>query len=181
MNITFHRIKNNELETVLQLFKETAEKIYQMGIDHWQYWKNPPKEKIKWVEEGIDNHEFFFIKASNNEHLGMVRILNEDLLYWGEQEHKAKYIHSLVVKEKYNGKGFGIKIINAIEHQAKEDNCKYLRLDADAKNPKLCNYYEKMGFNKVRTVQLPLSTYHLYEKALNTKSTTNDLHNPVPE
>ncbi|MFS4455115.1 GNAT family N-acetyltransferase [Maribacter sp. 2304DJ31-5] len=166
MNITFNQIKNHEKKTVLALFKETAEKINKMNIDHWQYWKNPPIEKIKWVEEGIEKNEFFFIETLNKENLGMVRILNEDILYWGKQEHKAKYIHSLVVKEKYNGKGFGIKIIQEIENNAKEDNCEYLRLDADSKNPKLCNYYEKMGFKKVGTKKLPLSIYNLYQKEL---------------
>ncbi len=166
MNITFNQIEINEKEKVLQLFKETAEKINKMNIDHWQYWKNPPIEKIKWVEKGIEDKEFFFIKTSNNEDLGIVRILNEDILYWGKQEHKAKYIHSLIVKEKYNGKGLGSKIIQEIENNAKKNNCEYLRLDADSKNPKLCNYYEKLGFNKVGTKKLPLSVYNLYQKQL---------------
>lgn len=164
MNITFRQIENKD--TVLKLFKKAAEKINKMNIDHWQYWKNPPIEKIKWVEEGIQNNEFFFIDTTNRENLGMVRILNEDLLYWGKQNEKAKYIHSLVVKEKYNGKGLGIKIIQKIELKAKEDNYKYLRLDADSKNLKLCNYYEKIGFKKVGTKELPLSVNNLYEKQL---------------
>jgi len=166
MNIIFNQIKTNEKEIVLKLFKETAEKINKMNIDHWQYWKNPPVEKIKWVEEGIENNEFFFIETSSNKNLGMVRILNEDILYWGKQACKAKYIHSLVVKEKYNGKGLGTKIIKEIENKAKEDNCIYLRLDADAKNQKLCNYYEKIGFKKVGTKKLTLSINNLYQKDL---------------
>ena len=166
MNITFNQISKGEKEEVLQLFKEAAEKIHKMNIDHWQYWKNPPKEKIKWVEQGIENNEFFFINNSDNKNLGMVRILNEDVLYWGKQEHKATYIHSLVVREKYNGKGLGTRIIQEIETQAKRNNCKYLRLDADSKNPKLCHYYEKLGFKQVGTKKLPLSVYNLYQKEL---------------
>jgi len=166
MDITFNQISNTEKEAVLHLFKETAEKINKMNIDHWQYWKNPPIEKIKWVEEGINKNEFFFITNSDNETLGMVRILHKDHLYWEKQEHKAIYIHSLVIKEKYNGNGLGAKIIQEIEHTAKKDNCSYLRLDADAKNPRLCGYYEKLGFKKVGTKQLPISTNNLYQKEL---------------
>ncbi len=166
MNFIFKQIEIKDKNIVLDLFKKTAEKINKMNIDHWQYWKNPPIEKVKWVENGILNNEFFFIDNQNGENLGMVRILNENLLYWGKQNKKAKYIHSLVVKEKYNGKGIGTKIINQIAVIAKKDNCNYLRLDADSKNPKLCRYYEKIGFKKVGTKELPLSVNNLYEKEL---------------
>ncbi len=166
MDIIFRQIENENKSIVLELFKNAAEKISKMNIDHWQYWKNPPLEKIKWVEEGIQNKEFFFIETLHRENLGMVRILNEDLMYWGKQNEKAKYIHSLVIKEKYNGKGIGTIIIQKIENKAKKDNYKYLRLDADSKNPKLCNYYEKLGFKKVGIKELPLSVNNLYEKEL---------------
>jgi len=166
MNIHFQQIEIKDKNIVLGLFKKAAERIDRMNIDHWQYWKNPPLEKIKWVEEGINNKEFFFIEDSHGENLGMVRILDEDLPYWGKQTDKAKYIHSLVVGEKHNGKGIGNKTIEKIERDAKTQNCKYLRLDADSKNPKLCSYYEKMGFKKTGTKELPLSVYNLYEKEL---------------
>lgn len=166
MNIIFQQIKSKDKSQVLLLFKNAAERIHKMNINHWQYWLNPPVEKVKWVEEGIQNNEFFFIQTLEGEHLGMVRIMDEDLLYWGKQNEKATYIHSLVVTDKYNGKGIGTKIILQIEANAKEVDCKYLRLDADAKNPRLCRYYEKLGFEKVGTKKLPLSTYNLYQKEL---------------
>ncbi|MEH0154462.1 GNAT family N-acetyltransferase [Limibacter armeniacum] len=166
MDITFRQIENKDIQIVLDMFKAAAEKINKMNVDHWQYWKNPPQEKIKWVEEGIQNNEFFFVDRKSGENLGMVRILNEDLLYWGEQKEKAKYVHSLVVKEEYNGLGIGTKVLQEIEYSAKYDGCKYLRLDADSKNIKLCSYYENLGFKKVGIKELPLSTCNLYEKSL---------------
>ncbi|WP_255362851.1 GNAT family N-acetyltransferase [Tenacibaculum sp. MAR_2009_124] len=137
-----------------------------MNVDHWQYWKNPPKEKIEWVEEGISNCEFYFINTSQNENIGMVRILDEDLLYWGKQSQKAKYIHSLVIKETYNGKGLGAYIIKEIEAKARASKFEFLRLDADAKNVGLCNYYERIGFKKVGIKETSLSNNNLYQKSL---------------
>ena len=166
MKIHFKQIEIKDLEQVLHLFKRSAEKIKKMDIDHWQYWTNPPAEKIRWVEDGINNQEFFFIQTPNQDPIGMVRIMDEDVLYWGKQAEKAKYIHSLVVREHYNGQGMGQRIIETIGEQAKLQNCRYLRLDSDAKNPKLCSYYEKLGFKKVGIQELPLSTYNLYEKEL---------------
>ncbi|HLS31883.1 MAG TPA: GNAT family N-acetyltransferase [Flavobacteriaceae bacterium] len=166
MEIIFKQVENEDKQEVLQLFKDSAEKISKLNIDHWQYWKNPPLEKIKWVEEGIANHEFFFIHTLNGEHIGMVRIMEADELYWGKQKDKALYIHSLVVKEKHNGKGLGAVIIQKIANKAKEADCSYVRLDAEAKNTKLCSYYEGLGFEKVGSKELSLSTYNLYQKEL---------------
>lgn len=166
MNILLKQISIEEKDKVLLLFKEAAEKIGKKNIDHWQYWKNPPIEKIKWVEEGILNGEFFFVEDSNGQHIGMFRILEDDQLYWGEQNDKAKYIHSLVVIEKLEGRGIGEMILQKVEKDAKQEGCKFLRLDADAKNPKLCSYYENQGFKKVGTKTLPISTYNLYQKEL---------------
>ena len=161
-----HVLKPAELPKVLALFKTAAEKISKQNIDHWQYWKNPPAAKVKWVKEGILNHEFFFIENDNQETIGMVRILDEDLLYWGQKDERAKYIHSLVVVDEFAGKGIGKKIIQEIASKANAEGVQFLRLDCDAKNPKLCQYYEKQGFNKVGEKTLPLSTNNLYEKSI---------------
>ena len=166
MDFSLMKMTTGDLDTVLNLFKSAAEKIAKKNIDHWQYWHNPPVEKINWVKEGLLNDEFFFIKNTKEKILGMVRILNEDIQYWGVTNEKAKYIHSLVVSEEYEGLGIGSEILQNIENKARNANCKYLRLDCDSKNPKLCAYYSKQGFVKVGEQVLPLSTYNLYQKEL---------------
>jgi ribosomal protein S18 acetylase RimI-like enzyme len=166
MHTSFVPINLDDLKIVLQLFKEAAEKIAKMNINHWQYWKNPPKEKVDWVKEGLKSKEFYFIKNTNDELIGMIRILHEDRMYWGIQQEKALYIHSLVVREQFEGKGLGNIIINTVAEMAKNLNYLYLRLDADAKNPKLCKYYTKLGFDKVGEKTLPLSSYNLYQKEI---------------
>ena len=166
MKINFIPIQAKDYYKVINMFQSAAERINQMAIDHWQYWKNPPLEKIQWVKDGLLNNEYFFVVNTKEETVGMVRILNQDLIYWGKQNEKANYIHSLVVKEQYSGKGLGIQILNQVAKNAKQQQCKYLRLDADAKNPKLCCYYEKQGFKKVGEKQMTLSTYNLYQKEL---------------
>ena len=165
MSITFKKITPKDLPFVLNLFKETADKIRKKKVDHWQYWNDPPLDKIQWVKEGIENGEYNYIYISD-EQVGMIRILNEDLLYWGQQHERARYIHSFVIKEQYNGKGIGDKILQKIANEAKKDNCTYLRLDADSRNPKLCRYYENLGFNQVGTKEMTISIYNLYQKKL---------------
>lgn len=166
MDFNLKIITPNDLDKVLHLFKTAAEKIAEKNIDHWQYWKNPPIEKVNWVKEGILNNEFFFLKSTKDEIIGMVRILEKDLNYWGEMNDKAKYVHSLVVIDKYNGLGIGSSVLQKIEAKAKGDHCSYLRLDCDSKNSKLCAYYTNQGFEKVGEKELPISVYNLYQKKI---------------
>ena len=163
MNITLSQIPIDEMNVVLSLFKSSAEKINRKGVDHWQYWHNPPPEKVKWVEEGLRNNEFYSIHL-NGEQVGMVRILDADLLYWGEQKETAKYIHSLVVKEQFNGQGIGKATLEKVADMAKSEGRKYVRLDCDSKNSNLCTYYERLGFTQVGTKELEISVYNLYQK-----------------
>lgn len=118
-DIAFRQIRVKDLPLVLNLLKEAAEKINRMQIDHWQYWKNPPQEKVRWIEEGIKNGEFYFVDDLANNNIGMVRMLREDILYWGKQKDKAFYVHSLIVKEAYNGKGIGQRVLEEIGQKAK--------------------------------------------------------------
>ncbi len=166
MTLFFKPIGLAHLDEVITVFQAAAEKIHKMQIDHWQYWRQPPEEKIDWVKKGLSQNEYFFIYNTAQQQIGMVRIIDKDFMYWGKQTEKAKYVHSLVVNEEFNGQGLGQLILEHIAEEAKAESCQYLRLDADSKNPKLCSYYAKLGFEQVGSVTLPLSTYTLFQKKL---------------
>lgn len=164
--IRFTLVNMAELPQVLDLFKSAAERIDKMNVDHWQYWKNPPPDKVDWVKEGIDKKEFFFIENQQNQRLGMIRILKEDLLYWGEQSASARYIHSLVIKEEFKGKGLGKEVLAQVYEEAKNNGCEFLRLDADSSNTRLCSYYLDLGFQSKGFKELNGLRYNLMEKEI---------------
>ncbi len=158
--------KLTEIQKAFDLLKLASKTLEKKNIKQWDYWQNPPIEKVKWIEEGFSNNEFYFIENSKFELMGMVRIMEEDLNYWGILNDNAKYIHSLVINEEYSGNNLGIQVVKKIEKKAKDDNYEYLRLDCDASNLKLCKYYENQGFVKVGQKKLLLGTYNLYQKEL---------------
>ncbi|WP_019037311.1 GNAT family N-acetyltransferase [Psychroflexus tropicus] len=164
MQLNFSPIPPTDLDQVINMFQAAAKKINRLQVDHWQYWNDPPEDKIQWVKEGLANAEYNYVKNKEGVTIGMLRILDQDLMYWGEQDEKAKYVHSLVVKEAYNGQGLGQQILEQVAELARQDQCRYLRLDADSKNPKLCQYYENMGFKQVGSTKQRISTYNLYQK-----------------
>ncbi len=166
MDIHLILAQKAEIDIALSLFKSAAESIAKKNIDHWQYWKKPTVDNIAWVQEGFDSKQFYFIKNALGETVGMLRIMEEDLSYWGAKNDQAKYIHSLVVLEQYKGLRIGNNVLQIVEQEAVKHEYNYLRLDCLDSNPGLCQYYENYGFTKVGTKHLPPASYSLYEKRL---------------
>lgn len=166
MDFNLRQALPSELSLAFDILKAAAESLAKRNINQWQYWKNPPIEKVNWVKEGFLKQEFFFIENEQAGILGMVRILEEDILYWGQKEDNAKYIHSLVVLDKFAGHKIGHRVIESIKKDADHHHYDYLRLDCDSTNKRLCSYYEKQGFQLVKEINLELSTYNLYELKL---------------
>ena len=166
MNFTLKQAQPAQTQTAFELLKSASKTLQNKDVKQWDYWQNPPIEKINWVKEGFANKEFYFIENDNNEIIGMVRILEEDLTYWGTMNGRSKYVHSLIVDEKFSGNQIGSKVLEKIEQEAKENNYDFLRLDCDSTNLKLCAYYENQDFVNVGQKKLPLGVYNLYEKEL---------------
>lgn len=165
MNFEFRQACQNEQEVAFILLKEAAQTLQSKKIDQWKFWLNPSTEKTKWIKEGFAKKEFYFITVSD-EIIGMFRLLDKDPLYWGEAKAKAKYIHSLVIRTKYSGNQIGKKVLDKIMLQTINQGIFLLRLDCNAANEKLCNYYESQGFIKVRQKCMPHSINNLYQKKL---------------
>jgi len=166
MSFTLKKVTLEEKRIVFNLLSDAAKVLARKKIHQWQYWENPPPEKIRWVKEGIKKEEFFFIINSKQQTLGMVRISNDDMLYWGEMNDKSKYIHSLIIREEFSGLRLGVKVVDKIKKEAILNNVEYLRLDCDCTNKKLCKYYLNQGFELVGQKQLSLGKYNLYQQKI---------------
>lgn len=149
---------------VLDLLKQAAIRLQRKGLSQWQNWLEPSPSDLEWIKEGFAAKEFYFIQNTDNEILGAIRILTEDLLYWGEQAEQALYIHSLTVLGKYAGQGIGQGIIDQVADQAAQSGCKWLRLDCNAGNSALCDYYEKQGFKQVGVRVFDDFSCNLYQR-----------------
>ena len=166
MRFLLENAKSNDLEIAIELLQSAALTLAKKNISQWDYWMHPPLEKIIWLKEGFKRKEFYLIKTSIGKLIGMVRIMNKDLIYWGEMNDKAIYVHSLIIKEEFKGLEIGQKVIDEIKEKAKKKDIRLIRLDCDNSNKKLCKYYENIGFKKVGEKQLKLGKYNLYQEYL---------------
>lgn len=166
MQLLFKQAKPEELEIALSFLKMGAELLKTKNIAQWNMWLTPSADNINWIKEGFENQEFYFVENQNGQRLGMFRLSEQDLLYWGETEQNANYIHSLVVDPAFSGNDLGKDIIIQIQKELINNGVPLLRLDCKADNKWLCGYYEKQGFVKTGEKLMPHGLNNLYEKQL---------------
>jgi ribosomal protein S18 acetylase RimI-like enzyme len=93
----------------------------------------------------------------------------DDEDYWGAQEPVAGYLHGLSVRKGFNGLGIGRLMIDWCADQVRQQDRRFVRLGCDARNTRLCAYYESLGFVQVGIATKPAHGDYidaLYEKAI---------------
>ncbi|MEK6350046.1 MAG: GNAT family N-acetyltransferase [Burkholderia sp.] len=73
----------------------------------------------------------------------------DDEAYWGAQAPIAGYVHGLSVRNGFNGLGIGRFAIDWCAARIRARERQYVRLGCDARNTRLCAYYESQGFVRV--------------------------------
>ena len=162
MKISYRLAVVSEINICFNLLKLAATRLQSNKINQWQYWLNPTEEKIQWIKDGFLKKEFNFI-LHGDAIIGMFRLLHEDKLYWGETSGVSNYIHSFVVIDEFVGKHIGSNVLKDVINKTKVDGIPFFRLDCNASNQNLCNYYEKIGFIKVGEILMPHSLNNLYQ------------------
>ena len=67
------------------------------------------------------------------------------------------------------GKQAGRTLLRAIENIAQTNQAQFLSLNVNRNNVKAIGFYEKVGFEIVETVDIPLSTYVLNDYVMQKK------------
>lgn len=70
-------------------------------------------------------------------------------------DDKVMVLHTLVVSPDAAGKGIGRSFVAFYEQYAKEQGCKDLRMDTQAKNQAARNLYQHLGYEEVSIVPCP--------------------------
>jgi len=168
MNIEFKTAKLSELNDALDFFKLASQALGKKNVSQWNYWLDPPADKVKWVQQGFDKNEFFFVYNETGIKIAMFRLLQNDSLYWEDKglEDRVRYVHSLVVPPNFAGLGIGKTVMLKIIDNLKLEGIKKFRLDCDRSNPRLCTYYESYGFKKVGEKTTNYAINNLYELIL---------------
>lgn len=160
--MVFKEAQISDMDSILSTLKTVAIELRDKNISQWTQWLNPQTSDIRWIQDKIESHSFFFV-FMKNEMAGMFSLSDSDEKYWGHQTEKAKYLHSLTTLPEFKGTDFGKKVIQKIKTDLATTDYKYLRLDCISTNAHLKNYYQSQGFKHLKTIQIMDNSFLLHQ------------------
>ncbi len=148
------QINYERLEELLELMRERAKWLESINQPMWnlQY-----LEQEKFIEKY--QQPACFLASDGEEKIGGFILLEEDSFLWAEQVNEAAYyLHKLVVRQGYSGKGYAERMIAWVKELAHKEGKKYLRLDCYADREYLRQLYQKCDFVEQEIVVMPDGT-----------------------
>ena len=141
---------NADIDAVLELIQKRIEWMDKNNIFQWNktnYLTCYPK---KYFDELVSKSHLFVMKDEMaGRIIGAVALLEEDKR-WNDNL-PSYYIHNLVSDAEIPG--IGAAIIKCCEKMAINNHKNRIRLDCQASNHKLNQYYQELGFQYVEKIQ----------------------------
>lgn len=140
----------HDVPDIIKLIVRRIEWMDSNDINQWN--KNhyrdryPDSYYIQVAEKGL----LYVLTTKNGNRIVAGAVLLTQDNRWGVLDDKAYYVHNLVsaIGEKNTGK----KLIRQIENYARLQNMDFVRLDCIVGNQALNLWYEKLGYEYVRTI-----------------------------
>jgi ribosomal protein S18 acetylase RimI-like enzyme len=150
-----------EADIVIDVLDEAARWLVSRGIDQWR----PGMFERSLVLEAIKSGEMYLVRRAG-EVVGTVSLSWDDTLTWGATADDAGYAHDLAIRRTVGGHGVGRALLDWAGRRAAANGKAFLRLDCDAGNAALNDYYRRAGFTYRGTVVSPYGgrRVNLYER-----------------
>jgi GNAT superfamily N-acetyltransferase len=143
MNIEIRQARTSESDVVEAMLVEAAQWVDALGEVMWEEGELVSDRIAGEVAAGQ-----FYMAVAEADPAGVIRFQLEDMLFWPDlpQDGTSAFIHRLVVRRKYKGRGVSTALLQwAVDH-ARALGKRHLRLDCDKSRPKLRALYEGFGF-----------------------------------
>jgi len=159
----------SDLPYILNIIKNCTNHMINNKIFQWN--ENYPSKEI--FNTDIKKKNLYIIEH-NKTIIGclmksMMQVEAYKNVNWKTENKKNLYVHRLAVDPKYQGKGFGIKLMNFVEENALKNNYLSIRLDTFSKNKRNVKFYKKRGYIKIEDIYFlnqSIHPFYCFEKIL---------------
>ncbi|MFB9752362.1 GNAT family N-acetyltransferase [Paenibacillus hodogayensis] len=158
--LLIRRIREDEIGEVSLILEEAALWLKREGRDMWT-------EKQYSVRGLLDSYTVadMYLGFLDQQAVATMVLQEKDLLFGADDHKPCLYLHKLAARRSYARTGMAAQMITWAKRMAAARGKHTLRLDCAADRPRLCEFYEKQGFVKVREAlilnQYPTAFYEI--------------------
>lgn len=161
--------QKKDITPIVQLLKRCAMDLQKKGVFQWN--KAYPSQEI--IEKDIQLKQLHLLKSATKI-IGTIVLTNiKDKEYmpiqWGNNKHKAMYIHRLAVDPVEQQKGYAQQLMDFAENVAIAQHYESIRLDTFSQNNKNQQFYTKRGYSQKGNIYLPAQSdapFYCFEKLM---------------
>ena len=157
-----------DLENIMKMYKSCVTGMLKNGIDQWD--ETYPNTEI--ISEDL-NVGTYYVSEMDGVIIGGVNIdKNQDDTYlaldWEDKSDSFLVVHRLGVKEEFWNKKIGKYLMLFTENLVIEKGLKSIRLDTYSGNPKAMEFYRRLGYTELGTIDLKpeKDKYYCFEKII---------------
>ena len=162
------KANKTDLDNIMLMYKSCVKGMIANDIDQWDY--TYPNDRVI-MEDLIA--QTYFVAIENNVIIGGINIdLDQDKTYldinWEDTSNSFLVVHRLAVKEKFWKKRIGKKLMIFAENRVTEKGLKSIRLDTYSGNPKAMEFYRRLGYRELGSINLKpnKNEYYCFEKII---------------
>ena len=162
------KAKISDLDNIMLMYKSCVKGMIVNNIDQW----DETYPNIEVISKDIIE-KTYYIAEIDKEIIGGINIDKlQDKTYldinWEDKSNSFLVVHRLAVKEEFWNKKIGKHLMIFTEKLIIENGLNSIRLDTYSGNPKAMNFYRKLGYGELGTIDLKpnKNKYHCFEKII---------------
>ena len=162
------KANKTDLDNIMKMYKSCVTGMLKNGIDQWD--DSYPNTEI--ISEDLNVGTYYVVEMDGTIIGGVNIDKNQDDTYlsldWEDKSGSFLVVHRLGVKEEFWNKKIGKDLMLFTEKLVIEKGLKSIRLDTYSGNPKAMEFYRRLGYSELGTIDLKpdKDKYYCFEKII---------------
>ena len=157
-----------DLRSIMNMYNSCVSGMIKNNIDQWD--KSYPNTEV--ITSDLEASTYY-VAEIKEEIIGGINIdKKQDKTYleinWEDTSDSFLVVHRLAIKEEFWNRKIGKQLMLFTEQLVKERSLKSIRLDTYSGNPKAIEFYKKLGYTKLGSINLKpnKNEYYCFEKMI---------------
>jgi ribosomal protein S18 acetylase RimI-like enzyme len=162
------KANKSDLGNIMLMYNSCVNGMLKNGIDQWD--SSYPNVDVILADLKART---YFVAEENGEIIGGINIdQNQDDTYlaldWEDKRNQFLVVHRLAVKVEFWNDGIGKSLMLFTENLVTEKGLNSIRLDTYSGNPKAMEFYRRLGYTEIGTIDLKpdKDKYYCFEKII---------------